>query len=185
MLSFRSGLPRLPSTLPVGSSSPSSSRSTSLVSLLRIGLNSEYTAKFWNGESLLTVLLAAAISTKAELHSLPGDFQSPSRLLHCFSSSPFAGSSPNHLVGLSRLGARKRPVTSSEDFVASLVRTWARPKPSSKIFATSLSLNVKPPNRSPTLPCSSVSAPASYTLAVVSSWSSGSKSCKSGSVLLV
>ena len=134
---------------------------------------------------VIDCFLVAAISTKVEPENLPGDSPSLSRLLPCFFFSPFAGSSPNHHVGSSRSVARKRPVTFSEDFVARLAQTSARLKPSSKIFAISLSSNARPPSPSHTLLCSSVLAPASFTLAVVFSWSSGFKLCKSGSVLPV
>ncbi len=130
----------------------------------------------------LTCFLVGAISTKVELDNSPGDSQLLSRSPHYFSSSPFVGSSLNHLVGSSRLAERKRPVTFSEDSVASQVKIWAKPRPNFRISATSRSSNARPPSPNRTFPCFSVSAPASFTLAAVFNWSSGSKSCKSGSV---
>ena len=133
----------------------------------------------------LLTLSVVPTSTKVELESSPGDSRSLSRLPHYFSSSLSVGSSPSHLVGSSRLVERKRPVTSLEDFVARLVKMWARPRQNFRIFATLLSSNERPPKSNLTSQCYSVSAPASFTLAAVFNLSSGSKSCKSGSVSLV
>lgn len=137
------------------------------------------------GEWVTDYSSVAAISTKAELGNLPGGSQLLSRSPHYLSSSLFAGSSPSPRAGLSRSVERKRPVISSEDSVVRLVRMLARPRPSFKISATSLSSNARPPSPNHIFPCFSVSALASFTLGVVFNWSSGFKSCRSGSVLLV
>lgn len=183
--SFQSGPPRLLSTHPADSSSPSNSRSTFLVLSWPIGSNSEYTHSTSMVNKQLTAFSVAAVSIKEELGSSPGDSPLLSRSPHSLASSPYAGSFLNHLVGSSRLVERKKPVTSSEDFVVNLVRMLAKLRPSFKISATSLSSNARPPSPNHTFPCFSVSALASFTLAVVFNSSSGCRSCKSGSVLPV
>ena len=168
MLLFQSGLPRLLSTNPVANSWPLNSLLTSLVSSSPIGLNSKYILNLRNticNVSIVTdFFLVAAISTKAERESSPGGSQSLSKSPHCSYFSPSVGCSQNHHVGLSRLVGRRKLVTSSEDSVVKLVKTWVRQRQSFRTFATLLNSNAKRPRHNPTFLCSSALAPANFTL---------------------
>lgn len=109
--------------------------------------------------------LVDATFTRAELDNLLGDFQSLSRSSRYLFFSPFVGSFPSHLVGSSRLVVRRRLVTSLGDSAARLVKMQARLKLNSRISATSLSSNARPPRLSLTFPCFLVLAPANSILA--------------------
>lgn len=135
--------------------------------------------------SSLTRISVAATFIRVGPANSPGDFPSLSRSLRYSSCSQSVGSFPSPPVGSLRLAAKKRLATFLDVSVVKLVKMLARPKLSSRTSVTSLNSNLRPPRASLTFPCFSVSALASSTLVVVYSSLSGSRSCKSGSVLLV
>ena len=134
---------------------------------------------------MLTCRLAVAISTKAASLRSPGDSLLVSRSLHCFSFSASVGSSPNHPVGLSKLAVRKKVVISLDASEVRLAQTLEKRRQNSRMSATLLSLNAKPPHDNRTSPCSLALALESFTLVAGSSSSFGFKSCKNGLALLV
>ena len=124
-------------------------------------------------------------SMGTEHHHLFGAFPSHFRLSPSCCSSPSCGSCLNRLVGWSKWVVKKRLDTFSVAFVEKKVTTLARQKQNSKTFITLSNSNVKRQSRTAIGICFGALVLVNFTLAAEYNWSSGSKSCKNGSELLV